>query len=1064
MIDKIIRHLINFALAFAYVSLNIVFNISAQPGAGIAIRINEGATYTNKTEVSVEIRSVQLAENLIEAFKISTSPNLDNKDWEPYRTGVKRTITLSSGDGTKSVYVQLRDKAGNISPVEDASIILDQTPPSNGYLRINEGAKFTNDPQRRVRLHLIIDEAAQMQIANNSNFPNTRWEPYAEVTRWILDPGGDGTRTVFARFRDAAGNISETYSASIMLDVTPPDRASVTINGGERFTNKTEVVLSIEGRNADSVFIQTPVEIRKLAFEPNAQGRMEINWTLDTVQGAKPFRVFLSDLAGNRTNTAAEASVILDTRPPAPPSITIDQGKRFTNHPQGLVNLRFTTTENPAQLRMKVSNSPDLDNVNSRSFTSTIPDWKLNDGEDGEKKVYAVLIDQAGNVSAPGEASIIHDRKAPEIAGIQIEEGRQYTNVIRVNIKADVSEAVSMQYSNSPAFPANMPWEPFAQVKEGHSLNSGDGRKVVYARFRDEAGNISEMVNDEIILDTTVPRGRLTIDQGNRFTNHPGKKVLLTMQFDDDTDKIQLGNSPDFEKLPWLDPIDEIKEWELEGEDGIKTVFMRLKDKAGNTSKPVTAQIMLDRQPPTQLSLVINDGNEWMTNRSRRVALSLRAEGARNMMISNHPEFEKATWIPFKTAVPWTLEGEEGEHVVYVRFMDEAGNISETISSSIKSDFYPPYVEKFSINQDVEYTNDPQRKVMIHLDVRDAIAMVISNQPIPDPLADNLKWEPFKPQIDWVLSNEDGLKTVYARFRDQAGNVTPEYFDKIFLDRVPPQDCKIIINQDSEWMTNPEGKVSLHISGRDIFEMKLANTSNLTAAEWIPFSSQREDWSVNVNEREVKVYGKFRDRAGNESPLIESNALKVDIVPPTNAGIAINGGEKYTNNQERKVQVSITVDGADFMHIGFTKTQNIQSWETVAGEKEITLPPGEGEKEIFAIFRDKAGNLSNWVSASVILDLTPPRIEQFTINQGELWTNDPLKKVSLQVKTSGASELMIGFDKNFNDARWLPFQEEINDVILPGDDGEKRVFLRLRDEAGNISEPAEASINLKRSF
>jgi hypothetical protein len=252
MNNKVTKNIIIFAIALGYISLGVVYNIIAQSASGIGIRINEGASYTNKTEVTVEIRSLQLAENLIEAYKLSSSPNLDMVEWDTYRTGIKRTVKLTSGDGPKSVYVQLRDKAGNISPVGDASIILDQTPPANGYLRINDGAKFSNDPQRRVRLHLIIDDAAQMQLSNNSSFPNAKWEPYTETTRWILDPGADGTRTVFARFRDAAGNISETYSTSIVQDVTPPDRASVTINNGERFTNQKEVVLSIEGRSADS--------------------------------------------------------------------------------------------------------------------------------------------------------------------------------------------------------------------------------------------------------------------------------------------------------------------------------------------------------------------------------------------------------------------------------------------------------------------------------------------------------------------------------------------------------------------------------------------------------------------------------------------------------------------------------------------------------------------------------------------------------------------------------------------------------------------------------------------
>ena len=49
------------------------------------------------------------------------------------------SYTLSSGDGTKTVYAWYKDAAGNVSATASASILLDQTAPSNGTLTATAG-------------------------------------------------------------------------------------------------------------------------------------------------------------------------------------------------------------------------------------------------------------------------------------------------------------------------------------------------------------------------------------------------------------------------------------------------------------------------------------------------------------------------------------------------------------------------------------------------------------------------------------------------------------------------------------------------------------------------------------------------------------------------------------------------------------------------------------------------------------------------------------------------------------------------------------------------------------
>jgi len=55
-------------------------------------------------------------------------------------------------------------------------------------------------------------------------------------------------------------------------------------------------------------------------------------------------------------------------------------------------------------------------------------------------------------------------------------------------------------------------------------LSAGDGNKTVYVRFKDAAGNISEAVSDEIILDTVVPQAAVNVE----YLSDGKAKVSLT--------------------------------------------------------------------------------------------------------------------------------------------------------------------------------------------------------------------------------------------------------------------------------------------------------------------------------------------------------------------------------------------------------------------------------------------------------------------------------------------------------------------------------------------------------
>ena len=60
-----------------------------------------------------------------------------------------------------------------------------------------------------------------MKISENKNFKNTRWRDYKnEIDNNLSE--GDGTKTVYVKFKDESGRVSKTYSQKITLDTSLP--------------------------------------------------------------------------------------------------------------------------------------------------------------------------------------------------------------------------------------------------------------------------------------------------------------------------------------------------------------------------------------------------------------------------------------------------------------------------------------------------------------------------------------------------------------------------------------------------------------------------------------------------------------------------------------------------------------------------------------------------------------------------------------------------------------------------------------------------------------------------
>lgn len=1050
----------------------IVFSLSSEVSPGIrksvlnytpliGIRINNGAPYTNKRVVQVEIKSIKSPDNLITEMQIGTNPELKDAPWQTF-TRTKIDIKLPGDDGEKKVYVRLKDKAGNLSPIESNKIILDTQPPNNCKIVINKGAKFTNDRQGRVLINAYTSEPVIMVLSNNSDFKNSRWENYVKSKKWIIDIVGAGEKTVYAKFKDRAGNESEVVSASIIHDITPPEGGTVTVNGGEKFTRSRNVFLTVSARNASKIRITSKGANKVIDFKPDDQGVMKVKWSLDSLEGLKTIRIYYMDEAGNKTLKAQEAVINYKFRPPPLPILSINQNAKFTNNKAGKTDLKISSKVNPEFLTMMISNRADFKGSKKEKFRPLVKEWALPSKEDGLKTVYVRLFDQAGNPSKTARAEIILDRTPPVVHQFGINDQLEWSKSLKVTITTDVQDAAFMKISNNETIPSSLPWEKYKPVRTGWSLMPGDGIKMVHAVFRDEAGNQTEVVSAKIQLDTKPPLGGIKINDGAKYTNHPEGLVTLNIQYDEDAMGIQVVNKPEFEGVKAQPVIHEITNWKLEGEDGTKTLYMRLQDRAGNLSKVYTAGIILDRQPPSGCSIIINSGDKWLRNKNRRVSLSLRAEGASNMMISDKPTFSNGQWVAFRTAMAWTVDGPEGPHTVYAIFKDAAGNKSEVVHDEIISDFNPPKINLFSANDGLEFCNDPQKTISLRMEVSGAEFMAISNQSLRDTSRATALWEPYGEEKNWTLDGEDGVKTIFARFKDKAGNVTPEYSSKIMLDRTPPTEPVVKIHGDSKWLTHVDGKADLKLKATGASEMMISNDPGFKNGKWESYSTIKKSWQLSVQGTQTEVYARFRDKAGNVSETAQDNIM-IDFQPPTNASVILNDGNKYVKLPDRKVVFHLHAEGATLMRVSQDEKFNNAKWIPYEEKLERTISGPDGEFTFFIQFGDEAGNSSKPLKSSIILDSTPPKINAFVINDGSEWTNAKDKKVTLHVKAEGAKEMMIGDKPGLDDGKWTLFKSKTS-YVLPGEDGQKSIYIKLRDEAGNVSRTAHATVNLKRSF
>ncbi|MFA5104311.1 MAG: putative Ig domain-containing protein, partial [Candidatus Margulisiibacteriota bacterium] len=214
----------------------------ANPTPVGTIVINSGAGSTDSTSVILSLWATDT--DGVSQMRFSN----DGYNWtsaESYATS--KEWILTSGEGTKTVYVQYQDGAENWSDSFSSVIVLStfDTVLPTGTININNGAVFTSSESVALALTATDDRywVDNMRFSNDGVTWSTT-EDYSTSKNWTLN-AGDGEKKVYVQYKDKAGNWStEEISDTIILDMTPPSFGTVHPTSGSAL-NKVDVTFTL---------------------------------------------------------------------------------------------------------------------------------------------------------------------------------------------------------------------------------------------------------------------------------------------------------------------------------------------------------------------------------------------------------------------------------------------------------------------------------------------------------------------------------------------------------------------------------------------------------------------------------------------------------------------------------------------------------------------------------------------------------------------------------------------------------------------------------------------------
>ncbi len=371
-------------------------------------------------------------------------------------------------------------------------VTLDLSTGATGGITIEDGKVYSNSRTVAVSID-ASDDAVLYQISEDANFVGAVWNHIPPSRNWIFN--SDGEKRLYIKFADANGLESSPESDSIIIDTTPPANGSMVINNGLPATNSSSVTLTLSATDATTIVSQMMISNGPDFTDANWESfTNKRSWTVSAGDDTKTVYVKFRDLVGNETK-AISASIVLDTKMPVLPSVSIQEGE-YTNN--STIHLSLSASD--ATL-MKISEDTGFAGVSAIPFALDAT-WSLSNG-DGSKTIYVVYLDDAGNETEPVSASVILDTISPTTPVIFNQNQTTNQATFEMTLSADSTDTNFTNYQLKGG--QYQDWTDTSETSAFSFTLTQQGYNILSIRGKDRVGSIGNAAYVTITLDTDGP-------------------------------------------------------------------------------------------------------------------------------------------------------------------------------------------------------------------------------------------------------------------------------------------------------------------------------------------------------------------------------------------------------------------------------------------------------------------------------------------------------------------------------------------------------------------------------
>ncbi|MBF8275962.1 MAG: hypothetical protein HW390_1035 [Candidatus Brocadiaceae bacterium] len=648
---------------------------------------------------------------------------------------------------------------------------------------------------------------------------------------------GDGAKTVYVWYKDAAGNVSSAASDSITLDTTAPTVSSQSPASGATGVALSSTITATfsESMNASSITTSTftvnngvnnisgsvSYSGTTATFTPSSSLSSYTTYTVTVTTG-------VTDAAGNAM--AANVTwrfITADTTAPSG-SATINSNATYTT--STAVTLNLTATDNVGvtgyyaseTATAPLSGAAGWTTVTSATGYSANAPFTLSNG-DGAKTVYVWYKDATGNVSSAASDSITLDTTAPTIISKSPAAGT--TGVaLTSTITASFSESMNSSTITTTTFTVNNGANnisgsvSYSGTTATFTPSSGLSSYTTYTAtvttsVTDAAGNAmaANVSWSFTTTDTTAPSGSATINSNATYAISTAVTLNLTA-----TDNVgvtgyyasETATTPSSGAAGWTAVTSTASyganvSFTLSSSNGSKTVYVWYKDVAGNVSSAASDSITLDTTAPTidskspaagatgvaLTSTITATFSESMNSSTITTSTFTVNNGANNISGNVSYSGTTATFTPSSNLSSYTTY----TVTVMTGVTDAAGNaMAANVSWSFTTTDTTSPGGLATINSNAAYTTSTA--VTLNLTASDNVGVTgyYASESATTPSSGDAGWTAvtstasYSANVSFSLSNGDGAKTVYVWFKDAAGNVSSAASDSITLDTTAP--------------------------------------------------------------------------------------------------------------------------------------------------------------------------------------------------------------------------------------------------------------------------------------